>query len=40
MEAILTYLHAEYQGAGGWLVAHGWSEESVDGLRRRLTTPA
>ncbi|WP_245627224.1 tyrosine-protein phosphatase [Kribbia dieselivorans] len=40
MEAILSYLHTEYQGAGGWLVAHGWTEEQVDGLRRSLVTPA
>ena len=27
-------------GAAGWLVAHGWSDDEVERLRRRLTEPA
>ena len=35
-----TAVHEGYGGAAGWLVAHGWSEDEVERLRRRLTEPA
>jgi len=40
IEAILTAVHEGYGGAAGWLVAHGWSDDDVERLRRRLTEPA
>ena len=40
IEAILTAVDEGYGGAAGWLVAHGWSDDDVERLRRRLTEPA
>ncbi len=40
IRAILDAVDEGWGGAGGWLLAHGWSEAEVDRLRRRLTEPA
>ena len=40
MRAILDAVDEGWGGAGGWLLAHGWSQAEVERLRARLTEPA